>query len=378
MISRKNLSPSMAGPAGAALLALALMALVAAGCAVPLSAQDGQGDDADQSGQAAGTAPSGQAAGTVPSGGADVGPDESFIVAAMGDIMLGTENLLPPDGAKGFFADVKPHLQGADIVFGNLEGPLTDRGRPTKDTSTGRSFCFRTPPSYGEVLKDAGFNIMSLANNHAMDYGPEGRAQTEETLGALGILHTGAPGQIARMTVKGRPFAFIALAPNNGCQNINDIDGAVALVRQAVSEDPRTIVIVSMHGGAEGTAHMRLPDGPETYLGENRGNLRKLARALVDAGAAMIIGHGPHVPRGAELYKGRLIAYSLGNFATASGINVKGATGLAPLLLAEIAPDGSTAFYEFISFRQQMNRGPKTDSSDEAAMTIRRLSEELK
>jgi poly-gamma-glutamate capsule biosynthesis protein CapA/YwtB (metallophosphatase superfamily) len=295
----------------------------------------------------------------------------------MGDIMLGTENLLPPDGAKDFFRDVKPYLQGRDIVFGNLEGPLTDRGAPTKDTSTGRSFCFRTPPSYGEVLKDAGINIVSLANNHAMDYGPQGRAQTEEVLGALGILHTGAPGQITRMEVKGRPFAFIGLAPNNGCQNINDIDGAVALVKRAVADDPRTLVIVSMHGGAEGTARMRVPDGPETFLGENRGDLKRLSRAVIDAGAAMVIGHGPHVPRGAELYKGRLVAYSLGNFATASGINVKGATGLAPLLLAEIGPDGETVSYEFVSFRQQMNKGPRLDPADEAAETVRRLSEEL-
>jgi poly-gamma-glutamate capsule biosynthesis protein CapA/YwtB (metallophosphatase superfamily) len=296
----------------------------------------------------------------------------------MGDIMLGTENLLPPDGAAGFFTDVKPFLEGADVVFGNLEGPLTDRGSPTKDTSTGRSFCFRTPPSYGDVLKDAGFTVVSLANNHALDYGPEGRVQTEEVLASLGILHTGAPGQIARTEIRGRPFAFIALAPNSGCQNINDVPGAVALVEKALEDDPDTLVIVSMHGGAEGSAHMRVPDGPETYLGENRGDLKRLARALIDAGAAMVIGHGPHVPRGAELYKGRLIAYSLGNFATASGISVKGATGLAPLLLAEIAPDGTTGSYRFVSFRQQMNKGPRLDKTDEAAETIRRLSEELK
>jgi poly-gamma-glutamate capsule biosynthesis protein CapA/YwtB (metallophosphatase superfamily) len=295
----------------------------------------------------------------------------------MGDIMLGTENLLPPDGAEGFFSDVKPFLADRDIVFGNLEGPLTDRGRSTKDTSTGRSFSFRTPPSYGGVLKDAGFNIVSLANNHAMDYGPEGRAQTEEVLGSLGILHTGAPGQIARLEVKGRPFAFIGLAPNNGCQNVNDIEGAAALVRKAIEDDPRTLVIVSMHGGAEGAAHMRLPDGPETYLGEKRGDLRRLSRALIDAGAAMVVGHGPHVPRGAELYKGRLIAYSLGNFATARGINVKGASGLAPLLLAEIAPDGSTGSFRFVSFRQQVDRGPRLDPTDEAAETIADLSAEL-
>jgi poly-gamma-glutamate capsule biosynthesis protein CapA/YwtB (metallophosphatase superfamily) len=300
-----------------------------------------------------------------------------YTIAAMGDIMLGTENLLPPDGAKGFFTDVKPYLKGKDIIFGNLEGPLTDRGKSTKDTSTGRSFAFRTPPSYGAVLNDAGFNVFSLANNHAMDYGTEGREQTVEVLESYGMTHTGAPGQIAYRKIKGRNFAFIALAPNNGCQNINDIPGAVALVKQAKESEANTLVIVSMHGGAEGTAHMKLPNGPETYLGENRGDLRKLSKALIDAVAIMVIGHGPHVPRGAEIYKDHLIAYSLGNFATASGINVKGATGLAPLLLAEIDTDGKILNYDFISFRQIMNKGPKLDPTNEAANTIKELSGEL-
>jgi hypothetical protein len=310
-------------------------------------------------------------------GGTPAALPEVYSLAAMGDIMLGTENLLPPDGAKGFFKDVLPYLQGKDIIFGNLEGPLTDRGAPAKDTSTGRSFCFRTPPSYGEVLKDAGFNILSLANTHAMDYGPEGRAQTTEVLDALGISHAGAPGEIAYREVRGKRFAFIALAPNRGCQDINDIEGAAELVKKAKENDQGTLVIVSMHGGAEGSAHMNVPDGPETYLGENRGDLKKLSRALIDAGAAMVIGHGPHVPRGAELYKDRLIAYSLGNFATASGINVKGATGLAPLLLAEMDGEGKTLSYEFISFRQRQNEGPKKDPSNEAADVIKKLSEKL-
>jgi hypothetical protein len=210
-----------------------------------------------------------------------------------------------------------------------------------------------------------------------MDYGPEGRAQTTETLDALGISHTGGPGEIAFREIRGKRFAFIALAPNRGCQDINDIEGATLLVKKALEDDPHTLVIVSMHGGAEGSAHMDVPDGPETYLGENRGNLKKLSRALIDAGAAMIIGHGPHVPRGAELYKDRLIAYSLGNFATASGINVKGATGLAPLLLAEMDGEGKTLNYEFISFRQRHNEGPKKDPKDEAATVIKKLSEKL-
>lgn len=294
--------------------------------------------------------------------------------AAMGDIMMGNENTLPSDGGSGLFRDVKPYLTGRDVIFGNLEGPLTNRGKPTKVVASGRSYVFRTPPSYGKHLKNAGFTMLSLANNHANDYGPEGRTQTQSVLENLGIKYTGAPGQIVVQQAGGMRIAAIGLAPNAGCQNINDIPGAVALVKKAVRE-PNTLVVVSFHGGAEGSAHMRLPNGPETYLGEKRGDLRRLSHAVIDAGADLVIGHGPHVPRGLEVYKGRLIAYSLGNFATAAGINVQGVTGLAPLLLADLNASGELVRMEIVSFRQRYNEGPKKDPSNEAARTMISLSE---
>ena len=296
--------------------------------------------------------------------------------AAMGDIMMGNQGSLPTDGGYGLFRDVKPYLEDRDVVLGNLEGPLTDRGKPTKAAVKGRSYVFRTPPSYGKHLKDAGVTVVSLANNHANDYGPEGRAQTRQVLNDLGIVYTGAPGQIAWQNLEGKRVAFIGLAPNAGCQNINDIPGAVALVKKA-AEDPEAIVVVTFHGGAEGTAHMKLPNGPETYLGEKRGDLRRLSRAVIDAGADLVIGHGPHVPRGFEVYKKRIIAYSLGNFATAAGINVQGATGLAPLLLVDVTPSGELVAFNVISFRQQYNQGPKKDAKDEAKKVMRSLSEEM-
>ncbi|MDR1871173.1 MAG: CapA family protein [Deltaproteobacteria bacterium] len=305
-------------------------------------------------------------------------PQRVITVSAVGDIMLGTENLLPPDGGVSALKDPTPYLLGRDIVFGNLEGPLTDRGAPTKDTSTGRSYCFRTPPSYGRFLKEAGFNILSLANNHSNDYGPLGREQTVEVLEELGIKNVGAPGQLTTLDLgEGLKAVFLALAPNQGCQNINDIPGAVALVKKALAADPKALVIVSFHGGAEGSGALKLPMGPETYLGENRGDLRRLATALIDNGASLIIGHGPHVPRGLEVYKDRLIIYSLGNFATAAGINVNGVTGLAPLAQVNLAPDGRLIDYKIISFRQVKNRGPKLDPTNEAARVMENLSAEI-
>jgi poly-gamma-glutamate capsule biosynthesis protein CapA/YwtB (metallophosphatase superfamily) len=291
--------------------------------------------------------------------------------------MMGTENSLPPGGAAGFFTDVAPYLADRDLAIGNLEGPLTDRGAPTKKIVPGRSYCFRTPPSYGRLLSEAGFNVMGLANNHANDYGPEGRQQTKEVLDELGIRYAGEPGQVAVFNAGGLEVAFMALAPNLGCQNINDIPGAVALVKRTLTENPQRLVVVSFHGGAEGTASMVLPLGPEEYLGEKRGDLLNLARQLIDAGAAAVIGHGPHVPRAVEVYKKHLIAYSLGNFATAAGINVSGATGLAPLLLFDLNADGEVTDYKIISFRQLKNQGPKLDPKNEAAAVIESLSDRL-
>ncbi|MDR0548064.1 MAG: CapA family protein [Deltaproteobacteria bacterium] len=304
---------------------------------------------------------------------------KTITVAAVGDLMLGTENLLPPDGGAGFLREAAPYFKGRDIVFGNLEGPLTDRGQPTKVVATGRSYCFRTPPSYGRFFQEAGFNILSLANNHSNDYGPLGRAQTEEVLAALNIKTVGAPSQLTVLDLgQGRQAVFLALAPNLGCQNINDLEGAVALVKKAQKDYPGALVVVSFHGGAEGSGAMDLPLGPEVYLGEKRGDLRRLATTLIDNGASLILGHGPHVPRGLEVYRERLIAYSLGNFATAAGINVKGATGLAPLLLAELALDGRLIKYEIISFRQVMNQGPRLDRTEEAKKVIADLSEKVR
>jgi hypothetical protein len=122
---------------------------------------------------------------------------------------------------------------------------------------------------------------------------------------------------------------------------------------------------------------METPLGPETFMGEKRGDLRRLATTLIDNGASLILGHGPHVPRALEVYRDRLIAYSLGNFATAAGINVKGVSGLAPLLLAELAPDGRLLKYEIVSFRQATNQGPKLDQTNEAQKVMADLSASL-
>jgi poly-gamma-glutamate capsule biosynthesis protein CapA/YwtB (metallophosphatase superfamily) len=253
-------------------------------------------------------------------------------IAAVGDIMMGTdfpENILPDDDGVGFLQAVTPILQAPDVTFGNLEGVLLDGGEPVKQCKDKRiCFLFRSPTRYAAYLQRAGFDVMSLANNHARDFGEEGRSSSMAALDALGIHHSGREGTTASWIANGRRVALVAFAPNVGANQLNEPEVARALVSQlAATHD---IVIVSFHGGAEGNGAEVLPFAREMFAGEDRGNVVEFARAMVDAGADVVIGHGPHVVRAMELYHDRLIAYSLGNFATYYGISVDGIAASRP------------------------------------------------
>lgn len=298
-------------------------------------------------------------------------------IIAVGDIMLGTDyprNRLPADDGKQLLADVQDTLQNADITFGNLEGVLLDGGNPAK-TCNNPDLCylFRTPTHYVDNLVTAGFDVMSLANNHARDFGESGRTVTMETLTAAGIHHSGRVGDIASWEVKGMQCAMIAFTANPGSYSILDVDTAVAEVKQLA--ETHDIVLVSFHGGAEGSKATHVPHQMETYYGEQRGNVVAFSHAVIDAGADVVIGHGPHVPRAVELYKDRFIAYSLGNFCTYQGINVSGILGVAPILQLKIDEDGSFLEGKIISAYQKRPVGTVLDSTNKASQVIRELTE---
>ena len=261
-------------------------------------------------------------------------------VAAVGDTVMGTPEFgLPPAGGSTLFNAVKPLLKG-DVVFGNLESALaTGPSAKCGSGSGGSCYAFASPPSYARNLKNAGFTVMGIANNHSNDWGPAGIRSTVRALDAVGILHAGRPGEIAVQALpNGTKVAIVALAPYAWSQNSLDIPGAQRLVRKAAGMAP--IVIASFHGGAEGTAYRSVPQGAETYLGEPRGETRRLARGLVDAGADLVIGHGPHVMRGMEFRGGRLIAYSLGNFLGYKVFGTASYAGQSGVLKVKMGPDG--------------------------------------
>lgn len=300
-----------------------------------------------------------------------------FSVAATGDIMLGTnfpENRLPDDDGAGFLAAVAPVLQAADIAIGNLEGVILSGGEPAKTCANPDAcFLFRSPPRYAGLLRDAGFDVLSLANNHARDFGEDGRTATMAVLDDYGLRHSGRRGDIASWTHDGVRLAFIAFSPTRESYLLNDIPTAVEEVAALAAQ--HDIVIVSFHGGAEGPAAMELPFEEEFYFGETRGEVVRFARAVIDVGADLVLGHGPHVPRAMELYRDRLVAYSLGNFATYYGVSVAGVAGVAPLLVADLALDGRFLRGHIYSAEQIRPGGPVWDAQQRAFELIRELTE---
>jgi hypothetical protein len=295
--------------------------------------------------------------------------------------MLGTTfpddngDMLPPNDGARLLAEVTPILKRGDVVFGNLEGPLVDAGESLKcrGKKLGTCFAFRVPTRYGAHLKDAGFNVMGLANNHAMDFGLDGRASSRQVLEAQGIAHSGEIGDIARLTVRGEKIDLIAFATYPGAYNFLDLDDALQAIRQARSE--ADLVIVSFHGGAEGATHQHVAEGDEIFLGEDRGDLRRFTHAAIDAGAQLVIGSGPHVVRGMEIYQGKLIAYSLGNFATYGPFNLSAENGLSLILEAHLAPDGTFLSGQVYPVKQEKPGGPKLDSAMNIVPILRSLSQ---
>lgn len=305
---------------------------------------------------------------------------EPITIAAVGDIMLGSpypnESRMPPNDGVDLLKDVTPVLSAADIAFGNLEGPMVDGGSSSKcSPGSTRCFAFRVPTRYGKYLKAAGFDVMSLANNHAGDFGDAGRTSTRKVLDEQGIKHAGSDRATFSTTIvetRGKRVAFIGFGHNNIVPNVNDL----AFARQLVTEANKRadIVVVSFHGGAEGTNAQHVPNRAEIFAGEARGNLPAFAHAVIDAGADLVLGHGPHVMRGMEIYKDRLIAYSLGNFATYGWFQLAGETAMTMILEAKLDPDGKFLSGRIHSGRQEGRGIPMLDNTGESIRKVRDLS----
>ena len=298
-------------------------------------------------------------------------------LAFVGDIMPGTtfpDSRLPEKDGATLFKDVDSILVAADVAAGNMEGALADEGETTKKGGK-FSYSFRVPTRYGKLIADAGFDFMSMANNHAFDFGLDGVKSTEATLHANGIAYSGIGGRRESAIVErnGIRYGFCAFGHNSYTLKHADLENVKRIIGNL--REKADIVIVSFHGGAEGTAHKHLPQGKEMFLGENRGDLRNFAHFCIDNGADVVYGHGPHVVRAVELYKNHFIAYSLGNFCTPYGVNISGISGYAPVLQLTVnAADGTFVGGKINSFIQQRGKGPRRDPLNLVAKEIRSLT----
>ncbi len=299
------------------------------------------------------------------------GPLGAVTVAAVGDIVMGSAPRLPPDDGARFFSRVARRLR-ADVTLGNLEGTLSSGGSPKCDVRRKGCFAFRTPPAYARRLEQAGFTILNLANNHANDFGPRGEEQTIDALERSRLLHTGRPGEIAVERVGRLRVALIGFAPYPWAQSLTDIAGAKRLVRQAAAR--ADVVVVTMHAGAEGVEHQHVTPGTETFLGESRGDVVSFSHAVIDAGADLVVGSGPHVLRGLEWYRRRLIAYSLGSFGGYGVFALGGALSTGVILRVTLRGDGSFAGGHLVATRLVGAGAPALDPAAEAFGLIRRLS----
>lgn len=299
--------------------------------------------------------------------------------AAAGDTMMGTDlrrgpSGLAPDNGAQIFDGVAPWLQAADVAFLNLEGPIADGLPQTKCRSGSKScYAFSTPTRYASALVDAGVDWASLANNHSMDLGPKGMASTMATLDALGIAHAGQTGDVAILERDGVTIGLVAAHSGSCCLNVNrpeEIAAAVADLDRRVD-----IVVLSFHGGAEGAAHRHVPGKLEIGYGEKRGDVQAVARAAVDAGADLVLGHGPHVLRAMEVYRGRLIAYSLGNFVGYKQFGTQGGYGGTSVVLsATLADNGVLIAGQLHPVLLDSDGQPRPDPTGAAWAQIAELS----
>lgn len=248
---------------------------------------------------------------------------EDLRVAAMGDLVFDVR----AEANSEAFSSVRALLQEADFAFGNLEGAITERTAAAKAVVPGRSYAFRFPPGTATLIRDANIDVVSIANNHSNDYGPAGYADSVRHLRAAGVQTTGEPGTYVVQDVRGLRVALVAFGHYSRFNSILDLEGAARVVAKARSE--ADVVIVTHQGGAEGAAAAFLKDGTEMFLGENRGDVRAFARTVIGAGASLVVGHGPHVVRGAECVDGRPVLHSIGNFISIGGLNTLGLSNVS-------------------------------------------------
>ncbi|WP_025272400.1 CapA family protein [Haloglycomyces albus] len=298
---------------------------------------------------------------------------EGVTITHVGDAFPGKwPDRLPAEGDDAFFAKVSDRFDG-DVNIANLEGAFS-----TAEWQKCESGCiyFRLPGEYASLYSEAGFDVLNHANNHAWDAGPQGAEETRDVVEGLGMELSGHQGTITQVERNGISVAIVGFAPYYMFTDSRDIQACDQLVREAAAS--ADVVVVSVHMGAEGTDARHVTAGTETFHGEDRGDPMGLSHACVDAGADVVIGHGPHVMRGMEYYNGKLIAYSLGNFGGGQNIlDGDGWLGVGGVLSVTLSKDGETVESKFTPTVMDSNGYPAPDDQARGLDAINELAEDF-
>lgn len=275
-------------------------------------------------------------------------------------------------------APIRGLVEDADVVLVNVEGAIGEgpvefpKCRPDAQ----RCYAFRQPVEAAAALArfaSSASLVGNLANNHALDAGGPGLLQTIRHLEEAGAMVTGTDTTPTLIALGGDDtLAVLGFSSSRSGPDPRDLEAVWRHVGRARGRYGR--VVVTMHMGAEGEDALRTPDSTEFFLGEDRGNVVAFARTAAEAGASLVIGHGPHVIRAVEWWGTGLIFYSLGNLVTYGPFNVLPPRHAGAIACANLAPDGRVTRAVLRSTRQRYPGFVRPDPDAAAAVLADSLS----
>lgn len=285
-------------------------------------------------------------------------------------------DMVPADSAfnETVFNGVKEKTQAPDIMIGNLEATFAHAGRRSKCTYIdGECYAFRGDSNFATSLRDAGFDVINLVNNHALDYGEEGLADTEAVLRSTGLPFISLSTPTLSIEKNGRKIGILGVSSTSPTHYILDYDYITNEIEKLKKEND--IVILIFHGGSEGSAKTAVTGEYEFLGSENRGNVERVAHTAIDAGADIVLGSGPHVLRKTEYYKHGFIVYSAGNFVGGNEkLVTKGTLGISGIFNIFVSDKTPTLRHSIDSVLLTKEGVPYLDPTDQGKLMVEQLS----
>jgi|YNPMSStandDraft_2_1061718.scaffolds.fasta_scaffold00001_99 hypothetical protein len=264
----------------------------------------------------------------------------------------------------------------SDINLGNLEGPITDSSKSTKNISSGKYFAFKFSPQITPlILKKFNFSGVLISNNHTFDYGEEGFKDTIKYLKEVNIEPIGLKDSYTQIKIKNKKIAIIGFYTNSRFNDLRDLTFSSSFIKKI--KESNDFIIIFFHGGTEGANAKYVYNKTEYFGNENRGNIFAFAHTAIDSGADLVIGSGPHILRGFEIYKNKLIAYSLGNFIPAGGLSVKGELSMSCILESFYDLKTNSFIKAKIIPIDLSTKYPKIDNTNKVINFLRELTKQI-